>query len=112
MNLECIESLTPTAQSITVALLSINKSLFPPLHITTKQFYICGCQQDNLRDCQHKEHFALLSTFLWLVEQKKYVFKQSLTWPWAAWSGQLFLPAVNIFIWKRSAQNNQLFNEH
>ena len=86
MYLECIESLTPTAQSITVAL-SINKSLFPPLHITTKQFYICGCQQDNLRDCQYKEHFALLSTFLWLVEQKKYVFKQSLTWPRAAWSG-------------------------
>ena len=78
MYLECIESLTPTAQSITVAL-SVNKSLFPPLHITTKQFYVCGCQQDNLRDCQYKEHFALLSTFLWLVEQKKYVFKQSLT---------------------------------
>ena len=86
MYLECIESLTPTAQIITVAL-SINKTLFPPLHITTKQFYICGCQQDNLRDCQYKEHFALLSTFLWLVEQKKYVFKQSLTWPRAAWSG-------------------------
>lgn len=86
MYLECIESLTPTAQSITVAS-SIKKALFPPLHITTKQFYICGRQQDNLRDCQHKEHFALLSTFLWLVEQKKYVFKQSLTWPRAAWSG-------------------------